>query len=121
MKPYRSGKSLSESVVVLEGLALFRERTRALEAIGGSGSGSGSDSDSGSRSGISTSMTDSGEDPLGEALAGLVSGWELRAVAEAVGIAMAMAIAVAVAVVVGSICACFGIVALTWNLDGLQV
>ena len=66
-------------------------------------------------------MTDSGEDPLGEALAGLVSGWELRAVAEAVGIAMAMAVTIVVAVVVGSMCTCFGTVALTWNLDGLQV
>jgi len=60
-------------------------------------------------------MTDSGEDPLGEALVGLVFGWELRAVAEAVGIA------IAIAVVVGSMCTCFGTVVLTWNLDGLQV
>ena len=92
-----------------------------METIGDSGSGLGSDSDLGSRSGISTSMINSGEDPLGEALAELVSGWELRAVAEAVGIAMAMAVAVAVVitVVVGSMYACFGTVALTWNLDGL--
>ena len=92
-----------------------------MEAIGDSGSGLGSDSDSGSRSGISTSMTNSGEDPLGEALAGLVSGWELRAVAEAVGIAMAMAIAIAITIIVRSMYICFRIVALTWNLDGLQV
>ena len=86
-----------------------------MEAIGGFGSGSGSDSDSGSRSGISTSMTDSGEDPLGEALAGLVSGWELRVVAEIMGITMTIAI------VVRSMYTCFEIVTLIWNLDGLQV
>jgi len=66
-------------------------------------------------------MTNSGEDPLGEALAGLVFGWELRAVAEAVGIAMAMAIAIAITIIVRSMYICFRIVALTWNLDGLQV
>jgi len=64
-------------------------------------------------------MTNSGEDPLGEALAGLVSGWELRTVAEAVGIAITMAITIAVVVVIGSMCTCFRTVALTWNLDGL--
>ena len=41
--------------------------------------------------------------------------------AEAVGIVMAMAVAVAIAVVVGSMYTCFRTVALTWNLDGLQV
>ena len=102
---------MSESVVVLEGLALFRERTRALEATGGSGS------ESDSLSGISTSMTDSGEGSLGESLAGLASGWELQAMAEAVALAVVVAVVVAV---VGTVYVGLGPVALTWNLDGLQ-
>jgi len=42
-------------------------------------------------------------------------------VAEAVGIAMAIAIAITIAIVIRSIYTCFRIVALTWNLDGLQI
>jgi len=42
-------------------------------------------------------------------------------VAEAVGIAMAMAVAVAIAIVIGSMYTCFRTIALTWNLDSLQV
>jgi hypothetical protein len=64
-----SRKSLSESVVILAGLALFRERARALEVAAGSGSGSASDLDS--LSGISTSIIDSGEGSLRVALVGL--------------------------------------------------
>jgi uncharacterized membrane protein (Fun14 family) len=96
--------------VVLEGLALFRERTRALETTGGSGS----ESDSGSWSGISTSMTDLGEGSLVGPPIGLASGWELQAVAKAVAVAVAVA-------VFGTVCIGWGPVALTWNLDGLQV
>ena len=64
-----SRKSLFESVVILAGLALFRELARALEVAAGFGSGSASGSDS--ISGISTSIIDSGEGSLGVALIGL--------------------------------------------------
>jgi len=61
IKPYGS-------MIVLDGLALFWERTRALETAGGSDSAS----DSGSWSCISTSMV-SGEGSLGGPLIGLAS------------------------------------------------
>jgi len=41
--------------------------------------------------------------------------------AEAVDIAMAIAVVIVIAIVVGSMCTYFGIVVLTWNLDGLQI
>jgi len=64
-----SRKSLSELVVILAGLALFRELARVLEVAMGFGSGSASDSDS--ISGISTSIIDSGKGSLRVALIGL--------------------------------------------------
>ena len=63
-----SGKSLSESVVTSVGLALLRERAGALEGI------VAANSDSDSWSGISTSITDSGEVPLEVPPTGLASG-----------------------------------------------
>jgi len=41
--------------------------------------------------------------------------------AEAVNIAMAMAITIAITIIIRSIYTYFRIVALTWNLDSLQV
>jgi len=65
---------LSKSIIILKNLILFWKQTRALETIEDSGFSLDSDSDLGSKSSIFTSIIDSREDFLEEALVRLVFG-----------------------------------------------